>query len=297
MATDNDPVPFADYLQDLNTDHQNPTATVNRLLEQEKQGNVLLNEFKELYGPDNIFKDSLLDLPLLLKDLRDMFRDKVVIIQSRSSGRFVETLCQTLFNDEDRNAGMQCIKEYRRRGRSFTPSTSESTNSISSSNGNNEGSSKTAHNIAMRFKDSSSKFAGCIEENWKHFLNEYMNACEDYGVPTDKKVQYLYHVLRDDARLFYDSKIRNIVHNFNEACSLMNTEHKSVARQNRIRTQLSRLRVSNHITTGVTASDALECVHRKITKLYLLGPIAYRTEAHKIDYLRSAVICMSWAKE
>jgi len=43
--------------------------------------------------------------------------------------------------------------------------------------------------------------------------------------------------------------------------------------------------------------DALEKVHQTICKLYLQAPEAYRNETHKIEYLRHAVIGMTWAKE
>lgn len=123
-----------------------------------------------------------------------------------------------------------------------------------------------------------------------------MNACEEYEVPNEKKVQFLYHILQEDARIFYDDKIRDRVTQFSEACSIMNSEYNSIARQNRVRNQLNALRVSQ-LNKNCNDSEALEKIHRKITKLYLLGPAAYRTDAHKLDYLRSAVIGMPWARE
>lgn len=297
MANSASSAPFAEFLQDMNEEQQNFAAAVNHLLEQNVPNDQFLTHITELYGPEDLFKPALLQLPLLLKELRDTIRKKGIAISTHSSGRIIETLCMTLYEGEDRDLGMQSIKEFRMKGRvNNTTRSVESTHS-NLSNNNMESSSKAAHNIAMRFKDKCAKFAGNIEENWTHFLNEYMNACEDYEISNDKKVQYMYHILKDDARLFYDNKIRNKISNFNEACALMNKEYNSVARQNRIRTQLNRLRVCQYVTSNCSESEALEIVHRKITTLYLLGPTAYRTEAHKIDYLRNAVIGMKWASE
>jgi hypothetical protein len=76
----------------------------------------------------------------------------------------------------------------------------------------------------------------------------------------------------------------------------MEQESNSVSRQNRIANYL-RSRVTKFITTDCNSSDALEKKHNEISKLAPQGPIYCRTEMHRIEYLRFAVIGMTWAKD
>jgi hypothetical protein len=77
----------------------------------------------------------------------------------------------------------------------------------------------------------------------------------------------------------------------------MEQEYNSVSRQNRIANYLRSQRVTKFITANCNSSDALERMHNEISKLVPQGPIYCRTEMHRIECLRFAVIGMTWAKD
>lgn len=289
--------PFCDNLTELNNDQQGLITAVNAYTESGLRGKQLVLALCEDYGSEDLFKPSLLELPLLFRYLKDWLEKHGVTIENHSSNRIIPRLCMTIFKQSDQTTGLNCIKEYRKTGATsksidHEPKVIERTTSNYSKE---ENTSKIAHNIAIRFKDKSAKFSGNIYENWKSYLSEYLNACSDYSVPIEKRVQFMYHILREDARNFFDEKIQGRIFSFGEACNLMDREYNSYTRQSRIRNELSRLRIATTKGSEDDDIEALQHIHSKISKLYLLGPPAYRTESHKIDYLRNAVIGTTWA--
>lgn len=90
MAAQQSTTPFGDYLEGLNNDQQGLTVAINALIEQDKTGLDLKTGLTEIYGPSDLFKPAILELPLLLKDLRDTLRERNVTIISHSSNRVFE---------------------------------------------------------------------------------------------------------------------------------------------------------------------------------------------------------------
>lgn len=92
---------------------------------------------------------------------------------------YLKNLSLTLYEGEDQQEALECVNEYRMKGRSTHAKATSTASSLNNSEDivrsieNNA--SRTAHNIALRFKDRSAKFSGSIEENWKHYLSLNVN--------------------------------------------------------------------------------------------------------------------------
>jgi sugar-specific transcriptional regulator TrmB len=132
---------------------------------------------------------------------------------------------------------------------------------------------KAAHHIAMRFKDDSKKFSGALGECWSEFLSEYLYAAEDYKLNPSQKLQYLHHLLKENAKRFFTRNIQGTINTFSEASAMMEQEYNSISRRNRISNHLKSLRISQFITSDCNTSDALEKLHGEISKLAPQGPL------------------------
>lgn len=285
--------PFADNLTELNPEQQGLVTAIHNYTEEGLNGNEIIEKLKEIYSPPLLFHPKLLELPVIYQMLRDFLKKKGATFKPHPSKRVMPILCNTLFEGSDLELGMQHIRDYQS-GKVISNEIEKTSFARPSEIENN---TKTAHNMALRFKDEKSKFTGAIGESWSDYLNEYLYACNDYSVTNDKRLQYLYHILKDDAKNFYNDNIKGKVSSFQETCAIMNDEYNSFTRQSRIRNHLNRLRVTEYMTKGHNDTQALELVHRTICKLHKQGPLSYRSEAHKIDYLRNAVMGMTWARD
>ena len=84
---------------------------------------------------------------------------------------------------------------------------------------------------------------------------------------------------------------------FNHAVDLIGREYNSTVRQNRVKNVLSTLRLQDQLDETGDAGEALTKVYKIITKLAPQVPMSHRGGAHKIEFLRNAVIGCEWATE
>ncbi len=278
---------FCSDLQNLNAHQAALVTSIREYEENELTGEQLREALVEDYSPAQLFADEILLLPSIYRRLRDHLRTKGVTILPHRNRRITSSLAVTLFEEEDQATALLLVQK----------TNGSNSNQADSSVNKANTPSRVAHNMSIRFKETSSKFSGAITENWSEFLDEYMHACQDYELTQTQKLQYMYHMLKGDAKRFYNEKIRDSAANFGDACRIMCDEYRSFTRQTRIKNHLTSLRISNSISKTCSVMDALEKVHQTICKLYLQAPEAYRNETHKIEYLRHAVIGMTWAKE
>jgi hypothetical protein len=88
------------------------------------------------------------------------------------------------------------------------------------------------------------------------------------------------------------------VKTFNKAHARLIEEYNSATRQNRVKKELSRLRVLDIAQKEkISIHAARERVRNEITNETPKGPPTHRDEYHMIDVLHEAVIGLPWAKE
>jgi hypothetical protein len=156
---------------------------------------------------------------------------------------------------------------------------------------------RIAHNMATRFKLADDKFSGKLDENLTEYLNNYMDASNDYGLTLQQKFNYLHHLFDGEAKRFFRSNVMESCNSFSEACSLMQQEFNSLTRQSRVRKHLQKLRIGEVMNRKkCSVAEALEELRELITKLAPQGPKTHRSDEAKVEYLYQAVVGASWAK-
>lgn len=68
---------------------------------------------------------------------------------------------------------------------------------------NNNNKNRLHHNLAQRFKDRESEYAGTDDEDLIEHLSNYETGTDDYGATEDEKLKYIHNILNGEAlRLF-----------------------------------------------------------------------------------------------
>ena len=131
--------------------------------------------------------------------------------------------------------------------------------------GPNNSTTRTAHNIAIRFR--SNQFSGNIGESWNEYVAEYLQVARDYNLSTEKKLEYLHNVMSGDAKRFYLRAVEPHATTFQQAIELIGKEYNYIVRQNRVKNVLNQLRLNDKLGESTDKGEALAKVYKIITKL------------------------------
>jgi hypothetical protein len=126
---------------------------------------------------------------------------------------------------------------------------------------------RIAHNMATRFKVAN-KFSGKLDGNLTEYLNNYMDACNDYNLSVQHRFDYKHHLLEGEAKRFFRANVISSCMSYSEASSLMQNEFNGITRQNRVRKHLQKLRLGEVMSRNkCSVAEGLEEIHEVITKL------------------------------
>lgn len=75
----------------------------------------------------------------------------------------------------------------------------------------NELKGKPSKIFIANFKIASDKFSGAFEENWPRYLQTYQPVCEEAVTSAQEKLQFLRHVLRDEALEFSTARSKTLL--------------------------------------------------------------------------------------
>ena len=298
------PSVFANNIRLHNDDQKSFVDTIKTYQNDDAiTGENLKIQFRQDYPPFLFLNPAIISNVALIRKFAEFLVNRGIEMETHPSSYILNSLAITLYQNDDQTQALNAINVFKESisMRSANSNVSESNNAEDNSQPtfSQETSSfdKAAHHIAMRFKDDCKKFSGALGECWNEFLSEYLYAAEDYKLTPSQKLQYMHHLLRDNAKRFFTRNIQGNINSFNEASAIMEQEYNSISRRNRISNHLKSLRITHFIRSDCNTSDALEKLHAEISKLAPQGPMHYRSEEHRIEYLRSAVIGMSWAHE
>ena len=82
--------------------------------------------------------------------------------------------------------------------------------------GRRDSEARSAHNMALRFKNQD-KLTGKLGEVLTEHINNYIDAAQDYNVDKTNKCTYLHNIFDGEAKRFYREKVRDRCENFGEA--------------------------------------------------------------------------------
>lgn len=254
----------------------------------------------EQFPPAVLFGPEIGALPCAYRELRKWLDGHGANLQQHSSHRVVMTLATSLYVDaEDRVAANQLASGIISAGRRVSgggtapppPSPTGRGDALASTR------DRTAHNIPKRFRDASSKFSGSLGEAWTECVTEHQQVARDYDLSQNQRFQYMHNILSGDAKRFYLDKVQSYATSFNPAVDMVITEYNSVVRQNRVKNYLAGYRMSALLREGVSEAAALEQTYITITKLTPEMPCFHQGDAHKVEFLRNAVVGSPLATE
>lgn len=84
---------------------------------------------------------------------------------------------------------------------------------------------------------------------------------------------------------------------YQQAIDILENEYNSPVRQARVKNHLSSLRITTFVVQGLEVDMALAKVYHLITRMSRRCPQSHRGDAHKLEFLRKAVVGYSWSHE
>ena len=129
------------------------------------------------------------------------------------------------------------------------------------------------------------------------YVDEYAQIARDYNINHIRRLQYLHKILRGDAKRFYLDRIDGYATTYQQAIDMINNEYNSPVRQTRVKNYLNSLRLRTFESKGIETSIALSQLYKIITKFSRQAPKPHQGDAHKIEFLRNAIVGYPWSHE
>lgn len=258
-------------------------------------GEELRSRISDEITPEMMFNKGTAPFPSLWSGMRKLLTDRGVTLHTHQRHRTIYTIANTIFVDKQENENAIELARRILNGTIYSPNNLRPNPEQSSEAQDTQ--KKMAHNVAMRLKDSDQKFSGDLAECWEDFKDEYEQICEDYNLTEEQRFKYLHNLLRKDAHRFFLDSVKPVAKSYSGAVELLEKEYNSVVRQTRVKNHLNGLRLSQFINDETDVASALAKVYRRILTMSRQVPMTHRGDAHKIEFMRRAVVGYSWAKE
>lgn len=275
-----------------------------RALDPTITGTSLKDTIAEMFPPAHLFSDEIKEIPSVWVELRKHLDTNGTTLPQHSSRRIILTLAHGLYEDaEDREAAIAIANSIVAEGRRPRPQSDDSALPSGRPPDPTENAfrslstDRVAHNVAIRLKDNQKKFNGDLGECWLEYVDEYEQISLDYNLTPPQKLQYMHNIVTKDAQRFYIDRVKAYANTFEQAVRMIDEEYNSPVRQARVKNFLSSLRVHDYIRDKIDAATALAKVYKLILKLSRQVPASHRGDAHRIEFLRRAVIGYNWSRE
>lgn len=138
-------------------------------------------------------------------------------------------------------------------------------------------------------------FSGETEECLEDFVAEYDLFGRAFDLSKEQKLRYLHYFLKGDAKRFYLSEQEPFASSYADAVSRICAEYYSAIYQSQAQNTLGSLRIATYVANGKTEQDALVETYWTVAKVSKFLPPLHQGQAHRMEYLRGAVVGDSWA--
>eukprot|EP00171_Calliarthron_tuberculosum_P003207 IDg3207t1 len=232
------------------------------------EGEALYDAFLESMPPAVLFHEDCLRSPILYQKLRDLLLRRGVEVRRQRGLYIVIALAELYPSDVDKATALALISPSR----------------------------KKLDRVPARSRTASSvKYSGTISEAWSDYAQAYVRYLQDCEMSHEDGAKFLHSVLCGELLRFYT------YHPFSDlrsAIDAIEAEFNSRTRQNQVKNELAALRLPFIMRSkSVSASEGLEHIRSEISAKIYLCPKEYRTEAHKHQYLRDAVLGLEWSRD
>lgn len=302
--------PFMSHVPEssLNTAQRGIVASM-RALEVEWTAQTTPAELREsmaqTFPPSVLFSPDVALMPVIYREIRKRLDRFGAALGVHSTRRIPTLLADRLYQDgPEKDVAMELatgIIHGRLRG-SVTAEGVADTNSVpaAAAAAGTVAAAPTpvdrlSFNISQRYRDIATRFSGEPDQVWSEFVQDYLLMARDNHLSVEQRYQYLHYVLAGDAKRFYLNTVQGHATTFTEAVAMIEAEYNSTAKQMQVKNTLSNHKLSSMVTAGKDVKTALADTYKMIVRLSPLVPQAYRSDANKLDFLRSAVMGYSWA--
>jgi hypothetical protein len=122
----------------------------------------------------------------LVRKYAEFLLSRQITIEEHASQYVLRSLAITLYQNDDQVQALNAIEVFKETiyTRSVQQNASESTNAEENAQPSpfqmRSSLDKTAHHMAIRFKNDTKKISGALGECWSEFISEYLYAAENY---------------------------------------------------------------------------------------------------------------------
>ena len=154
---------------------------------------------------------------------------------------------------------------------------------------------RKANYVLQHFKDN--RFTGALTQTIEMTLRDYNICARQHRLTQSQKADYFVNILDGPARTFFFNNSSESMP-FEEMAEMMIGEFNSNSRQLQVYGRLTTLRIERVITENElnSFSEALTKIVTIIEMMTPQCPPHFRSEPHKITYLRNAVIGQQWSR-
>jgi len=249
--------------------------------------------------PGNMFDEEVALMSTLYKHLRDWLRDRGLDFTAHAARRIPYQLANVVYKGDDladaHALSQEVVARSRQGGGGTTRATGVAAAASPAADPVPAKTDRAAHNVAMRYKDKSSKFSGTPDQAWHEYMAGYRQVMRDYDLPPELQLRLLHNLFGGEAKRYYDAHVDGAVATISEAFVKVSEEYNTPVRQTAVKNRLSALRVSQFTALGQSEKQALESIRSTITRFAPQLPLTHRADEHKVDFLRHAVVGMRWA--
>lgn len=151
--------------------------------------------------------------------------------------------------------------------------------------------------MSKHFSYNDAKYSGAEDENIKEYIARYQAVCRDLSLSPRERCQFVHNLFRGEALRFYNANVLDRTETLAEALVMMQTRFNSLSKQNDVKHELLSLQFSDFVSQcNGKRPLALRALTAHIEKRFPLCPDKWSTEAHKVEFLRQALLSEEWAR-
>lgn len=297
LVTSQTPPPFP-HFSTLSTDNREQESVINTLREEtseDRTGSDLTTWISLQIPATLLFSEHVWYHIRLFTVTYQFLKIREVRFDPQSRETLMTQVAKALYCGEDLD---HCLTFLQNKSVIGNPSASAQNYNHNSSRTNtsdpHDSARKVVSSLSQRFQ-SSRQFSG--SENLQNVLTSYRYATKDLHLSEDQKLQYLHHLFRDDALVFYQNNVEGKCDSFQDAITRIEAEFNPLSRQMQVYRSLRSLSFHTFENQASNLTDALDKLNFFILNEANQVPSHHRNEENKVEFLRDAVTGCQWARE
>lgn len=286
-------------LSDLTVTQRGFVVTIRRIEEDitpTTTGREVQEMVVEALPPEALFHDELLAVPTLYRDLRNWLVGRGVPMGQHPSRRVLHIVAEHLYEDRDDKSLANELAKAVLRARRPAPAAAAGAANPAPPDSGAPTTRALCHQLNTRYRDDTKKFSGLDGEAFHEHVATYQQLTRCLGATQEQRLELMFLMLAGEAKRFYDEHVHGCVVTFSEAVQLITEQFNPEITQTQTHNELSLLRWNHYVKQGKTELQAIRELYKTVSRKAPLFPLAYRSDRHKKDFLRHALVGVAWAE-